>query len=129
MVKVAMTIRIRRSIPANQLNLTNIELGFNGDLQYSSKKESEPVTIDEQERRIRILGNARREIEDSLVVMAHLEKAQSESIKEMASRTASLEQERERQRQLNRETDQCISDLVSAIGTFLASGGMLLRSS
>ena len=87
------------------------------------------MTIDEHERRIRRLKDARREIEDALVVTSHLEKTQSEVIKEMASRTASLEQERERQRQLNRGTDQRISDLVSAIGKILAFGGVLSPNS
>ena len=64
---------------------------------------------DDHERRIRALEEARKELEDSFLVMAHLETKQSNVIKQQ---TEAIEE----QRKLNQETDKRIADLVSVIG-------------
>ena len=73
----------------------------------------------DQEIRIKALENARKEIEDNLVVMAHLETRQSNQLKLQAEATERLRQQAEEQRQLNQETDRRIAELVSAIGKLI----------
>ena len=68
---------------------------------------------DDHERRIRALEEARRELEDSFLVMTHLETKQSNVIKQQAEAI-------EEQRKLNQETDKRIADLVSAIGKLIS---------
>ena len=81
------------------------------------------MSLEEHEERIRALEGARKEVEESLIVMAHLETRQSNTIRDLAARAAQAEEFEERmkahwesQRQLNAETDKRIADLVSAIG-------------
>ena len=68
---------------------------------------------DDHERRIRALEEARKELEDSFLVMAHLETKQSNVIKQQAEAI-------EEQRKLNQETDKRIADLVSVIGKLIS---------
>ena len=82
--------------------------------------------MNDHELRIKALEDARKELEDSFLVMTHLEKKQSEVIRQQAKATEDLQRQEEKQRQLNRETDKRIADLgtriealVSAIGTLI----------
>ena len=77
--------------------------------------------------RLTRLEAARKEIEDSLVVMAHLEARQSKMLKEQAeymeeheARLKQAEQQAAEQRLLNVDTDKRIADLVSAIGVLIS---------
>jgi len=72
--------------------------------------------------RVTRLETARKEIEDSLVVMAHLEARQSQMLKEQAAymaeheaRLKQAERQAAEQRLLNIDTDKRIADLVSAV--------------
>ena len=71
------------------------------------------------EIRIQALEKARKEIEDSLIVMAHLETRQSNVIKLQAEQMDRLQQDAAEQRKLNQETDTGIANLVSALGEFM----------
>ena len=68
---------------------------------------------DDHERRIRALEEARKELEDSFLVMTHLETKQSNVMKQQAEAI-------EEQRKLNQDTDKRIADLVSAIGKLIS---------
>lgn len=83
--------------------------------------------MNDHESRITALEAARKEIEDSLVVIAHLETKQSNLLREQAEymaqheeRLKSAERQAAAQRELNRETDKRIADLVSAIGKLIS---------
>ena len=78
------------------------------------------MTTEEHKRRLRAMRNARKEMEDALLVMAHLETAQSNLPKRLSERTVAMEEQRDRQRKLNAEIDQRIASLVSAIGGFIS---------
>ncbi len=76
--------------------------------------------------RLTRLEAARKELEDSLVVMAHLEARQSQMIKGQAeylieheARLKQAEQQAAEQRRLNIDVDKRIADLVSAIGLLI----------
>jgi len=66
---------------------------------------------DDHERRIRALEEARKELEDSFLVMTHLETKQSNVMKQQAEAI-------EEQRKLNQETDKRIADLNQTTRTF-----------
>ena len=77
--------------------------------------------------RLTRLEEARKVIEDSLVVMAHLEARQSQMIKEQAAymveheaRLKQAEHQAAEQRRLNIDVDKRIADLVSAIGVLIS---------
>jgi formate dehydrogenase maturation protein FdhE len=77
--------------------------------------------------RLTRLEAARKEVEDSLVVMAHLEARQSRMLKEHAEYMAELdarlkqaEQQAAEQRRLNIDVDTRIADLVSAVGVLIS---------
>jgi ACT domain-containing protein len=81
----------------------------------------------EHETRISKLEQARTEIEDALLVMAHLEKRQSEQIRILAEnddaqskRLKELSERDEAHRLMNEQTDARIAQLVSAIGELIA---------
>lgn len=75
---------------------------------------------DNHEARISKLEQARKEIEDSLLIMAQLETRQSQHLRELTERTARMEREDEAHRQRNAETDARIQRLVIAIGELIA---------
>jgi hypothetical protein len=82
--------------------------------------------MSDHETRLTALEAARKEIEEALVAMAHLETKQSNLIREQAEymanheeRLKSAERQAAAQRELNRDTDKRIADLVSAIGAFI----------
>jgi galactokinase/mevalonate kinase-like predicted kinase len=82
---------------------------------------------DDHERRIRALEEARKELEDSFIVMTHLETKQSnvirqqaEAIQETDKRIKQQAEAIDEQRRLNQETDKRIADLVSAIGKLIS---------
>lgn len=83
--------------------------------------------MSDHEARISKLEQARHEIEDALLVMAHLETRQSQHVRELAenaesdrARLARIEREEEAHRRMNQETDERIAKLVSAIGELIA---------
>jgi hypothetical protein len=76
--------------------------------------------MDDHETRIKALEQARKELEDSFIVMTHLETKQSNLIKIWAEETGKIRAQVAEQRKLNQETDKRIADLVSAIGTLIA---------
>jgi hypothetical protein len=82
--------------------------------------------MDDFESRLKVLENARRELEESFIVMTHLETKQSRMIKEQAeylagheTRLREAEQRNAQADQRNREVDLRIEKLVSAIGLIL----------
>ena len=90
----------------------------------------EEQTMTDHEARVKALEKARTELEDSFLVMTHLETKQSNVIRQQAEaidqiRAQEKEQRRlnrlenEEHRKLNRETDLRIADLVSAIGALI----------
>ncbi|MDQ2773745.1 MAG: hypothetical protein M3Y57_02285 [Acidobacteriota bacterium] len=76
--------------------------------------------MNDHETRIKALEEARKELEDAFLVMTHLETKQGSVIKQQAQAIDDLRRQAEDQRQLNRDTDKRIADLVSAIGTFIS---------
>ena len=76
--------------------------------------------MNDHETRIRALEEARKELEDALLVMTHLETKQSNLIKLQAEETEKLRTQTAEQRKLNQETDKRIADLVSAIGQLIS---------
>jgi L-ribulose-5-phosphate 3-epimerase UlaE len=76
--------------------------------------------MDDHETRIKALEQGRKELEDSFIVMTHLETKQSNLIKIWAEETEKIRAQVAEQRKLNQETDKRIADLVSAIGTLIA---------
>jgi len=75
--------------------------------------------MDDFETRLKALENAHRELEDSFIVMTHLETKQSRMIKEQAEYMAGHEARLREADQRNREVDLRIEKLVSAIGVIL----------
>lgn len=75
--------------------------------------------MDDFETRLKVLENAHREIEESFIVMTHLETKQSRMIKEQAEYMAGHEVRLREADQRNREVDLRIEKLVSAIGLIL----------
>jgi chromosome segregation ATPase len=83
--------------------------------------------IDDHEERIKKLEAARREMEDTMIVMAHLESKAAARIKEHADFIAYMEEsarshERrmKEQEEMSKELDRRISNLVSSIGELIA---------
>lgn len=76
--------------------------------------------MNDHETRIKALEEARKELEDALLVMTHLETKQSSLIKLQAEETEKLRVQMEEQRRLNQETDRRIASLVSAVGQLIA---------
>ena len=70
----------------------------------------------DHESRVTALEAARKELKDSLIVMARLETRQSNVIKLQADATDRICKEMEEHRQMNIETDARIARLASAIG-------------
>ncbi len=82
--------------------------------------------MSDHETRLTALEAARKEIEGALLIMAHVETKQSNLIKEQAEymanheeRLKSAERQAAAQRELNRDTDKRMADLVSAIGELI----------
>jgi len=75
--------------------------------------------MDDFETRLKALENAHRELEESFIVMTHLETKQSRMIKEQAEYMAGHEVRLREADQRNREVDLRIEKLVSAIGVIL----------
>jgi hypothetical protein len=75
--------------------------------------------MDDFESRLKVLENAHRELEDSFIVMTHLETKQSRLIKEQAEYMAGHETRLREAEQRNRDVDVRIEKLVSAIGSLL----------
>ena len=75
--------------------------------------------MNDRETRIKALERARKELEDSFLVMTHLETKQSNVIKQRAQATEELQKQAEEQRKLNRETDKRVAELVSAVGALI----------
>ena len=76
--------------------------------------------FEDHEARIGALEKARHDLEDSLLVMAHLENRQSMYLKEQAAAIDDLRRRDEAHRKMNEETDRRIADLVSAVGKLIA---------
>ncbi len=74
------------------------------------------MQMGDHESRSTALEAARKGLEDSLIVMAHLETRQSNLIKLQADATGRIRKEMEEHRQMNLETDARIAKLASAIG-------------
>jgi chromosome segregation ATPase len=72
------------------------------------------------ETRISKLEQARKEMEDALLVMAQLETRQSQLTRELAENAERDRARIERAERRNEETDARISQLVSAIGELIA---------
>lgn len=70
--------------------------------------------------RVSRLEAARIEIEDSLVVMAHLEARQSQMIREQAEYMVEYEKRLRESERRNNDIDKRIADLVSAIGALIS---------
>jgi septal ring factor EnvC (AmiA/AmiB activator) len=70
--------------------------------------------------RLTRLEAARKELEDSLVVMAHLEARQSQMIKEQAEYMVQYEKRLRESERRNNDIDKRIADLVSAIGVLIS---------
>jgi hypothetical protein len=75
--------------------------------------------MDDFETRLKALEGAHRELEDSFIVMTHLETKQSRLIKEQAEYMAGHEARLREAEQRNRDVDVRIEKLVSAIGSIL----------
>lgn len=75
--------------------------------------------MNDHETRIKALEEARKELEDALLVMTHLE-TKSSLIKLQTEETEKLRAQMEEQRRLNQETDRRIASLVSAVGQLIA---------
>jgi len=71
--------------------------------------------------RLKTLADANREVQDSLVVISHLEARQSRLIKEQAEYLASHELRLRQSEQRNHDADTRIEKLVSAIGALVVS--------
>ncbi len=74
------------------------------------------------EPRVNRLEQARRDLEDAMVVMAHLEKNAGERIKEHAIWLLDHEKGIAEQREFGRRLDERIEKLVSAIGEMIRQG-------
>jgi len=72
--------------------------------------------MNDHESRITALEAARKEIEDSLIIMAHLETKQSTLLREQAEYMTIHEKRLRQAEEQNRDVDKRIADLVSAIG-------------
>jgi hypothetical protein len=75
--------------------------------------------MDDFETRLKVLENAHRELEESFIVMTHLETKQSRLIKEQAEYMAGHEVRLREAEQRNSDVDVRIEKLVSAIGSIL----------
>lgn len=75
--------------------------------------------MNDHEGRISALEQARRELEDALIVMTHLETRQSNLLREQAEYLASHEARLQQQDKRNREVDERIEKLVSGIGEWM----------
>ena len=69
--------------------------------------------------RLTRLEGARKEMEDSLVVMAHLEARQSQMMKEQVAYMVEYEKRLRESERRNDNVDKRIADLVSAIGVLI----------
>lgn len=77
--------------------------------------------MNDHETRIKALEDARKELEDSFIVMTHLETKQSNIIRLQAEETEKLRAQMDEQRKLNQETDRRIASLVSAVGQLITN--------
>ncbi len=75
--------------------------------------------MSDHESRITALEHARKELEDAMIVMAHLEKAQVERTKEHAAYLASHEESLRDHDSRMKDLDIRIERLVSAIGEWI----------
>jgi len=72
--------------------------------------------------RVRTLEDARKDLEDAMVVHAYLEKKAAERIKEHAIWLAYHEEQMRHQVKFNSDLDERIANLVSAIGEMIRQG-------
>jgi formate dehydrogenase maturation protein FdhE len=75
--------------------------------------------MNDHETRIKALEQARRELEDALIVTAHLATRQSNLLREQAEYLATHEQRIQKQEEHGRTLDERIDKLVSAIGEWI----------
>jgi hypothetical protein len=71
------------------------------------------------EARVAKLEQAHKDLEDAMIIMAHLEKTAAERIKEHATFIAEEEEYRREQKKRDRELDQRIDKLVSGMGEWI----------
>jgi hypothetical protein len=90
--------------------------------------------LEDLKARVRTLEDARKDLEDAMIVMAHLEKQASERVKEhaiwLANHEDRLRQQFEADRELkefDRRLDERIDSLVSAIGEMIQQGKSPLK--
>ncbi|MGA8028503.1 MAG: hypothetical protein WB992_15270 [Bryobacteraceae bacterium] len=74
---------------------------------------------EEMEQRMERLEKARKEIEDSVIVMAHLENEMSQMLRDQAKYVASHEARLRQQEERDRILDERIDKLVSAISEMI----------
>ncbi len=72
------------------------------------------------DERLKSLENAKREIQDSLIVISHLEARQSRLLKEQSEYLASHELRLQQSEERNRAVDERIEKLVSASGVLIS---------
>ncbi len=72
--------------------------------------------------RVRTLEDARKDLEDAMLIHAHLEKRAAERIKEHAIWLAHHEDQLREQAEFDRRLDERIASLVSAIGEMIRQG-------
>ncbi len=72
--------------------------------------------------RARTLEDARKDLEDAMLVHAYLEKQAAERIKEHAIWLAHHEEQLRKQVEFDRDLDLRIANLVSAIGEMIRQG-------
>ena len=77
--------------------------------------------IEDLMARVRTL-EARKDLEDAMLIHASLEKQATERIKEHAIWLAHHEEQQKQQVQFNRDLDERIANLVSAIGEMIRQG-------
>jgi hypothetical protein len=72
--------------------------------------------------RVRTLEDARKDLQDAMIVHAHLEKQAAERVKEHAIWLADHEDRLRQQVEFDRGLDERIDKLVSAIGEMIRQG-------
>jgi hypothetical protein len=72
------------------------------------------------EQRIAALEQARKELEDNLIVISAIESKQTRAIERLTEESERRRKEDEEHRTMNRRTDERIEKLVSAIGELMS---------
>ncbi len=78
--------------------------------------------MSELEPRVNRLEQAHKDLEDAMIVMAHLEKHAAQRVKEHAIWLADHEKSIAEQREFGRKLDDRIAQLVSAVGEMIRLG-------